>query len=114
MKVLALVPYPEESAGTRYRVGQFQTALEAAGVQLTISPLLDAGAFARLYRVGGVPRKATDYIAAAARRSRVIDRAAEFDAVLVHREVWPLRVPALEEHLFARTRRIVFDFDDAI
>ena len=34
--------------------------------------------------------------------------------MFVLREVWPLRAPALERALFARTRRVVFDFDDAV
>ncbi len=114
MKVLALVPYPEESAGTRYRIGQFAPALSALGAEVTIAPMLDAAAFGRLYRPGGVPGKALDFVRAAARRGAAIDRAGAYDAVFVHREVWPLRLPALERRLLARNRRIVFDFDDAI
>ena len=114
MNVLALVSYPEAGASTRYRIGQFVAPLEAQGVHVTLAPMLDGAAFGRLYRPGGVPRKALDWLAAAGRRRAQVDSARSYDAVFVLREVWPLKAPALERTLFARTRRVVFDFDDAV
>jgi glycosyltransferase involved in cell wall biosynthesis len=114
MKVLALAPYPEGSASTRYRIGQFVPALAARGVEVTIAPMLDGRAFDRLYRPGGLVRKGLDWFAAAGRRSAQIERARAFDAVFVLRDVWPLRLPPFEHRLLERTPRVVFDFDDAI
>lgn len=114
MNVLALVAYPDEGASTRYRIGQYVAPLAARGVRVTVAPMLGGEAFARLYRRGGQVRKVFDWLGAASRRRAQIESAGGYDAVFVLREVWPLRAPALERALFARTRRVVFDFDDAV
>jgi glycosyltransferase involved in cell wall biosynthesis len=114
MNVLALVPYPIADACTRYRIGQFVPALAAAEVHVTLAPILDADAFARLYRPGGIVKKSLDWLGAVDRRRAQIDTAASYDAVFLLRDLWPLRGPDFERQLFERTPNVVFDFDDAI
>lgn len=114
VNVLALVPHPIAGASTRYRVHQFVPALAARGIRITASPLLDAAAFARLYRPGGAAGKAFDLLAGAARRLRAVATARRYDAILVHRELWPLRGLLPERLLHGVNPRWVFDLDDAV
>jgi glycosyltransferase involved in cell wall biosynthesis len=88
MKALALVDAPGHVC-CRYRIGAFEPALRRAGWALTVAGL-EHGPVARL---------------------RQFAEAAEFDAVILQRKLlpfWQLRA------LKARSRRLVFDFDDAV
>jgi len=114
MKVLALTPYPEQDASTRYRIGQFRGWLAERGVDVTLAPMLAPAEFARMYRPGGFAQKSLDWLRAAGRRRAQLASARDYDAVFVHRTVWPLKAPALERGLLQRGGRFVFDFDDAV
>lgn len=114
MNVLALVPHPPAGASTRYRVHQFAPALAARGIRLAARPLLDDAAFDRLYRPGGAAAKVRDLLAGGARRLGDIAGAGRHDAVLVHRELWPVRGLLPERLLHAANPRWVFDLDDAV
>lgn len=114
MNVVAFVPHPPAGASTRYRVHQFGPALAARGIHLVERSLLDDAAFARLYRPGQRIAKVRDLLAGGARRLRHIAAARDADAVLVHRELWPLRGLLPERLLQARNPRWVFDLDDAV
>ena len=88
MRALALTETADHVCG-RYRVRAFAPALEASGWSLTIE---------------GVRRGVLS-------RLRQIDRAREYDCVLLQRKLlpgWTL------DHLHRRARRLIFDFDDAI
>jgi glycosyltransferase involved in cell wall biosynthesis len=114
IRVLALVPHPPSGASTRYRVLQFMPALAASGIELHPAFLLDEDSFARLYRPGGHVAKALDLTRGYLRRARQVRTASEYDAVLIHREVWPLRGQALERGLLRHNPRWLFDLDDAV
>ncbi len=88
MKALALVE-ARNHVCCRYRVRAFEATLAASGWSLAIEPLA-TGLLHRLLQFG---------------------RAAEFDAVLLQRKLlpsWQLRL------LRSRSRRLIFDFDDAV
>ena len=88
MKALALLEAPDHVCG-RYRVSAFAPALAASGWSLAVE---------------GV---ASNPIA----RIRQLRRASQFDAVILQRKLLPGWQLAI---LRARTRRLIFDFDDAI
>ena len=88
MKLLALVEAPDHVC-CRYRIRAFERALEAAGCSLHCEGL-DRGAFFRMIQ---------------------LQRARSFDAVILQRKLlasWQLKA------LRRASRRLVFDFDDAV
>jgi glycosyltransferase involved in cell wall biosynthesis len=88
MRALALTETPDHVCG-RYRIRAFAPALEAAGCSLVVQ---------------GISR-------AIVGRFRQIERASEFDTVVLQRKLlpgWQL------DHLRRRARHLVFDFDDAV
>lgn len=113
-RVLCIVPYPTEGASARLRVEQFMPYLKDAGIDCVVRPFLTSGFYAILYKRGNVMRKIAYFLACAFRRFVDIARSFYFDAVLIHREAFPLGPPFLEALLFLFRRRVIFDFDDAI
>jgi glycosyltransferase involved in cell wall biosynthesis len=88
MKALALVE-AQNHVCCRYRIRAFEETLAASGWSLAIEPLA-TGLLQRLVQFG---------------------RVAEFDAVILQRKLlpgWQLR------ELRKRTKRLIFDFDDAV
>lgn len=114
MKVLGLASYPIEAAATRYRLAQFVGPLADRGIQLTIRPFLDSKLFERLYRPGGLPRKAITLGTSGLRRLQDVMLMKQADVVLVQREAM-IFGPALIEWLAVRVwkRPMVLDLDDA-
>jgi hypothetical protein len=115
VRVLALTPFPVEAAATRYRLVQLQRPLAQRGIDLTVSPLLDARAYADLYDKTKSARTAARLAKAAAKRLTDIPRIRNFDAVLVQREAMLFGPPVVERAITARTTNtpIVLDLDDA-
>jgi glycosyltransferase involved in cell wall biosynthesis len=113
--MLALSPVPEEGAGCRFRIAQYVPALEAAGVQATISPFFTREFFGLVYRNGHHARKAALFARRAIDRAHSLFLRHRYDILYIYREAFPVG-PPLFEILFARTPglAIVYDFDDAV
>jgi glycosyltransferase involved in cell wall biosynthesis len=88
MRIVALVEKPDHVC-CRYRLAAFQPYLEEAGHRLELRPW-PKSCWSRL------------------RVSRTVEEA---DAVIIQRRLLP---PPLLYQLRARTRRLIFDFDDAV
>jgi glycosyltransferase involved in cell wall biosynthesis len=114
IRILALSPIPDEGAGCRFRVAQFQPWLERAGFSLTIHPLFDTAFFRLVYRSGHHLRKATALIDRTVDRLRAVSRRDSYDVVFLYREAYPIGPPWLERHLARRGVPMVYDFDDAV
>jgi glycosyltransferase involved in cell wall biosynthesis len=114
LRVLALASYPNEAAATRYRVTQFAAPLAGRGIELRLSPFLDARQFLALYEPGNFARKAAGLAASALRRLRDVPAARRADVLFVQREAMTLGPPVVE-WLAARAlgRPMVLDLDDA-
>lgn len=115
IRVLALSPIPEEGAGCRFRVSQYIPYLEANGFAVTFSSLFTPEFFRLVYQRGHHIRKAAAFVGLSIRRLQSLRRTADYDLVLVYREIFPIG-PAIVERLLALPGRppIVFDFDDAM
>jgi glycosyltransferase involved in cell wall biosynthesis len=88
MKVLALVDALDHVC-CRYRIEAYRSALDAAGWQLTIQPF-GRGLASRLLQIAGTAR---------------------FDVTIVQRKLLPRwQIRSIRQ----RSRRLIFDFDDAI
>lgn len=115
MNVLALVPYPLDSApGQRYRIEQWAPYLREEGIDVHFEPFAAEALSTALYRPGHYATKAWHMTRAWLRRARTARRAAGFDIVYLYREA-ALIGPAWLERLVRRCNpRLVYDFDDAI
>ena len=94
IKVLGLVPYPEEAPSTRIRVSQYQSSLRERGVSLEVAPFFGPRAFRRLYQPG-VVGKVRITLEGFRTRLRQFSRGRDFDVLLVHRELAPFFAPVL-------------------
>jgi glycosyltransferase involved in cell wall biosynthesis len=110
----------ESAPTTRFRVMPYLRHLETAGIRCAVdhaSPPKYAWSHDHPWNRPGVWRIAHGWIRRRSLRDRrrAAARAADFDAVLLQRDLTLFRETAeLEEALAAATPRIVFDFDDAL
>lgn len=113
MKVLIICPYPERSAPSqRFRFEQYLSFLRHEGIDVCVSPAVDAHVVARLGQPG--LHQIQHAWCALWRRAHDLYRAGRFDVILIHREAYPVGPPLIEFALMHRNPRVVFDFDDSI
>ncbi len=114
MRVLCICSYPTEAAATRFRVGQFVGPLSDRGIELTVSPFLDGGQFAQIYKSGGGVRKAAGLVAPFLRRLGEVVSSRRYDLLFVQREAMFFG-PAFFEWLMQAVGQMpmVLDLDDA-
>ena len=111
MNVLALTKYGPLGASSRVRTLQYVPHLEAAGLDVTVRPLLDDGYLARRYagQGSGLPFLLRTYLA----RITEALRARRYDLVWIEKELMPW-VPGLVERGLLAGTPYVLDYDDAI
>ena len=115
LRVLALSIRPVTGPDTRYRIEQYIAPLRAAGIDVVRHSLFSDGYYANQSRAGGAALKAWGLLAAFGRRGAEIAlSSADYDAVWVGRELFPLGPPLLDRLLFARQKNVLLDIDDAI
>lgn len=115
LKVLALAPYPEQAASTRFRVAQFMPLLRAQGIDCELKPFISNAQFARLYRKQSLGRNALGMGFSAAARAFELISAKQWDVVFIQREA-ALVGPPLFERTIAKVLNIpiVLDLDDPL
>ncbi len=115
MKVLFLSPYPVEGASTRFRLVQYFDALEERGIRCRLSPFFGPRTFRIRRRFGPwfTLLKALGFAAGCLRRLADLARMPGMDAVVIHREAFPLGPPFYERWAARLAPRVVFDIDDA-
>jgi glycosyltransferase involved in cell wall biosynthesis len=113
-KILFLVPHPVDDSGYRYRVQQFLPYLEGVGYKCTVYPFSTRRLFQALQSKGHLITKVLQTLYCAARRTARLAYLSQFDVVVIHREVFPFFVPALEKWVLRRHPKVIFSFDDAI
>lgn len=111
MRVLALTRYSRRGASSRLRFEQFVPGLKAAGIEVTVAPLLDDAFLVRRYAGGraGVFALARAYASRAAR----LFRRDPWDLVWLEKEAFPWLPDVFERALARRDVPCVVDFDDA-
>jgi len=112
--MLVLSPFPEQAAGTRFRITHYVPYLEANGFEVTVDPFFTASFFRLLYQKRHYLQKALRFGGLAVRRLAAVTRAGRYDLIFIYREAFPVGPPFVERHLASRGSRIVLDFDDAI
>lgn len=111
MRLLALTKYDMLAASTRQRFRQYEPALNAAGISVDYAPFLDNS------HVSGLTSGRRTSLVGLGRAygSRLITllRAADYDALWVHYELFPF-LPGLFERLATIHRQpVIVDYDDA-
>lgn len=109
IKVLGLALYGPLAASTRYRLGQYVPGLASQGIDLKICHLLDDDYLRRRF-AGGIPSIAGMFRAGLGRFADLC-RQSEYDAAMLHCELFPLMPGWLERFLIRQP--YVYDFDDA-
>jgi len=112
-RILFLTPSPIESASERYRVYQFLPFLEKAGFQCTVLPFA-AQALHQAIQRERLTSKLLLTPLCYLRRAVQLPAMARYDAVIVHRGIFPFPWPALERLIFRSGKKLIFDFDDAV
>jgi glycosyltransferase involved in cell wall biosynthesis len=112
MKVLLLAKYGARAASTRHRFLQYFPALKEAGIDVTMSVLLDDQYLEQKLDAARV--SVWSVAQGFARRVRDLIDAGAFDVIVVHCEIFPY-LPAWVERLLGwRNIPYIVDFDDAI
>jgi glycosyltransferase involved in cell wall biosynthesis len=112
-KVLFLTLSPINSASERYRIHQFLPYLEQAGYACTVRPFASRA----LHRAIQTDRLAPKLLCTPLcylRRAIDFAELAHYDAVVVHRGIFPFPWPAMEREFVFRNPKVIFDFDDAL
>jgi glycosyltransferase involved in cell wall biosynthesis len=112
-RLLFLTPNPIESASERYRIFQFLPHLERAGFRCTVWPFANRSLHRAIQQERLLPKLALTPLGYLQRAAK-LPLVSRFDAVIVHRGIFPFPWPALEKHVVRNSARVVFDFDDAI
>lgn len=111
MRLLMLPRYGALGASSRLRMMQYVPALQSAGIDVEVSPLLDDGYVRDLYaNTVSIPEVARSYW----RRLRSMRSMDRFDVVWMEKEAWPWLPDWLELPLLGRSTRLVVDYDDAV
>jgi glycosyltransferase involved in cell wall biosynthesis len=113
VKILFITPSPVQSASERYRIYQYLPYLERAGFVCTVRPF----ATRVLHRAIQKERLAPKLLLTPfcyMRRMLHLSAISQYEAVVIHRGIFPFPWPALEKMVIRRHRRVIFDFDDAI
>ncbi len=115
MRLLAIVPsLYDTSPGQRYRIEQWEPLLRERGVEIDYHSFEDEALHALIYKAGNLRQKLQLVSRAFARRTTLLRRVRDYDAVYVFREA-ALLGPPVFERMIARARvPLIFDFDDAI
>src|SRR5581483_7404017 len=115
LKVLALAPYPEEAASTRFRIAQFIPLLDDLGISCELKPFISAALFKQLYHRGRLSRNAAGIVRAAAARCFDLMAARDWDVIFVQREAALVGPPLIERALTGWFKKpLVLDLDDPL
>jgi glycosyltransferase involved in cell wall biosynthesis len=114
VRMLVLSPFPEEAAGTRFRITHYIPYLESQGFDVTVDSFFTPSFFRLVYRKGQYPQKIVAFAGLAARRLAAMPAARRYDLIFIYREAFPIGPPFVERYLSRGSAAIVLDFDDAI
>src|SRR5437868_8295314 len=115
LRVLALAPYPEEAASTRFRVAQFIPLLGEQGIACELKPFINAALFKQLYRKDRLGRNAIGLGRAAAARFVDLLAVGNWDVIFVQREAALVGPPLVERLISGWFKKpIVLDLDDPL
>lgn len=114
-KILILCPCPLGiSPGQRFRFEQYLNTLRDNGLVVDVQAFLDMDTMRILYQQGHMLEKVWGVIKGFLRRLWILTQVYGYDYIFIYREATPLGPPFIEAILFLFSRRVIYDFDDAI
>lgn len=111
-RIIFFTKYTRAGASSRYRSYQYLPALEAAGLQISVSPLFDNAYLDYKYAYGRA--RIADVLRSFARRLWAVLTVPREAVVVIEYELLPWFPAVLERWLALRACRIVVDYDDAL
>ncbi|MES2205623.1 MAG: glycosyltransferase family 4 protein [Pseudomonadota bacterium] len=111
LKLLILTRYERSGASSRMRFYQYLPGLEAAGFEVTISPLFSDDYVAELQKGRKSFSKA---FFAYPKRLKVLLKAQRFDIVWIEKEALPWIPAMVEQFLLPNNVPYILDYDDAV
>lgn len=116
MKVIFLIPYPKEDAASRYRVYQYVKDLKQNNISPVIIPFFSCYLYKIKNDVGCIKFfiKVILLLLSIEKRLLTLFALPLYDAVFIHREIFPFFTPFFEKIAKKLNKNIIFDFDDAI
>lgn len=114
LKVLLLPLTDTLGAASRYRVYQYVPFFERAGYKLKIWPAVGNKIYARRTNSPNVLNKFLWLMTRVFRRLATLFFVRKYDIVFLQRETLPLVYPLIDLAICRLSRRVIFDFDDAI
>lgn len=116
MKILFLIPYPQQEAPSqRFRFEQYFELLAKNGHSFEVQSFLSGKNWKVFYSKGEAIQKCMILITGFIKRIRILFTLRKFDFIFIHREVAPIGPPVFEWAI-ARIfqKKIIYDFDDSI
>lgn len=116
LRVLCFSPYPEEGASVRHRICAYRRYWKEAGIELTVQAFMTPSFFQNRRRFGpsATAMKMLTFALCTLRLAARLLCVGRFDAIIIHREVFPLGYPWAEKLVARINPRIIYDVDDAI
>lgn len=114
MRLLFLVYHPVSDASSRYRIYQYINYLEENGIRCTVKPLIHPALFKYLSTRGNYLKKTLSFFFCSLRRFVDILTTPLYSGVVVQKALYPVGPLFPERLLFLLTKKVIFDFDDAI
>lgn len=111
MRIAAFTKYDRDAASTRQRFLQYVPALEAAGMEVTLYPLLGNDYVRSL--ASGEPVARRSIIASYFKRFMQLIDGPDCDLIWLYAEAFPFLPATFERLLFRTGKPVVYDFDDA-
>ncbi len=114
MKILFIVPYPTEGPSNRFRIEQYLPLLKKEGVCYKLRPFYNRELYFILRKKGNFLKKFFYLAFASLKRLLDVLLSFRYDIVFIHREAFPTK-DCVFEWLFRKlSKKIIFDFDDAV
>ncbi|MBI3011119.1 MAG: glycosyltransferase family 4 protein [Candidatus Omnitrophica bacterium] len=115
MRILALATHGEAGPSTRFRVLQWAPYLRQMGCFLSLKAFFSAEMTVAFYQPGRVMAKAAEIAAGTARRwATLASLSKQADALLIHRELFPLGRRPFWGALERFPGPVIYDYDDAM
>ena len=96
--MLVLSPFPEQAAGTRFRISHYVPYLEAHGFEVTFDAFFTASFFRLLYEKRQYFQKALRFGGLALRRLAALRGWGRYDLIFIYREAFPVGPPFVERY----------------
>ena len=114
MRVLFIVPYPTYGPSNRFRVEQYLPYLDQKNISYCVRPFCNREFYFLLQKRSRYFKKFIYLVFFSFLRVIDLFRSLNYDVVFIHREAFPTKDCAFE-WLFRRfSRKMIYDFDDAV